>query len=541
MSSSGPSSPTFTRLLRIVACLVLAAGMAGCTAWKKEPATADAILSRQPPPNKLRITLADSSCFEVKHPRIQGDSLVGTAGRLVIVIARGGWRPEEPITKVRWGQSDTTFALSDIRQVELNRVDGGRTAILIVGVGAAVAIVAASAASSMGSTSFGGGDNSGMAGSCPMLYSWDGHGWVLDSGTYGGAFLRPFAYSDIDRLESLSARNGELRLRLDAGDQETDYVDELSVLAVDHDPSYTIAADLDGAIHAIRAPRAPITARDNRGRDALRLVMSPDGRFWESALVEGDTARVEDLRDELVLAFRRPGQDPKVHLVLRAQKTVWAAHLMRLFVQSLGAGASDWYARMESDPAAVSRFRSRLESEIDLGISIWQGGRWVRQTSVWGGAPEAAKDYVIPLDLSKIEGDEIRVRIESTPSFWLIDWAALDGAAEAPVTVRELEMESAIDLKGRDRRAELLERDGNDLAIESGESVHATFASPPPPLPGMTRSYLSRVGGWYRFHGPGSGAADTTFTRLVLHQAGGIAKCAVLERNRALRAFSGLD
>ncbi len=509
-------------------------GSAGCSAWKRQHGGVEALLTKSDPPRKVRVTLLDGSRVEFRSPAIRGDSLCGMMSYAIHHESR--W------DETRWTLSGVPLA--DIRRVELRKFDAGRTLLLVgMGVGATVAIVAIANGDNPKPSPPSGSGNTGsiddwcLMCSCPLIYSWDGRDYVLDSGTFGGAFLRPLAATDIDNLEALKAADGVVRLHLRAGDQETDHIDELGVLAVDHDPSVTIAADPDGRLHTVSDPEPPIAAKDNRGRDALRWVEKTDGKAWESPIAERDTSVAENVRDALTLEFRRPPGAQTARLVLRGQKTAWAGHLMRSFVRAHGAAVTAWYDAMDADSAGAAFFRHTLEDEVHLNVSVWEGDRWVRQSSIWGGGPEIAKIHAVPLDLSGIAGDVVRVRLESAPSFWLIDWAALDSAPEGPFTVHDLIMGSAVAADGRDVSAALQKRDGTDLVLEVGDQIQLSFVVPDA-APGKARTYLSRAHGWYRFHAPETGPTDTALLRSLLRERHGISKTSVAWMNRALLALN---
>jgi hypothetical protein len=516
--------------------LSFAATAAGCTAWKKKGIDSDAVRQLPDPPNpkrEFRLTLFDKTRLLLRNPRIVGDTISGTPGY-----------PSRDHYKTYWSKADTMMALADIRVIEVRQVDALRTTLLVVGVGAAVGLVVAAIVMSSDNFGLGGGSSSSSSGggdyygSCPLIHSWNGHEWVLDSGTFGGAFLKPLEYTDVDDLEALAQQDGLLRLRLEAGVGETDHIDDLTILAVDHDPSVRIAASPEGVLHTIGAPVVPLHAWDDARRDALPLVMGPDGRAWQSLLAERDTSSAEDCRDNLYLEFPKPVSPRGARLVVKAQKTVWATYLMRTFVSAQGTEITKWYDAMESNPAAGAAFKKKVEDEVDLEVSVWRGGRWVRETAVWGGGPEIAKTFALPLDLTGVEGPTVRVRLQSVPSFWLVDWAALDSSPERPVVVHELRFESALARDGRDVNALLAARDGKMLVIENGERVHLTIVATAPPA-GVTRTYLSRTRGWYRFHAPETAPVDPGLVQAVLRRPGGISREAVAQANRALRSSRG--
>jgi len=530
-------SPFNTFVTGALLAAILASGPLGCASWKKVPARPEELLSREEPPRRMRLTLADGSAVEMKHPAIRGDSLFG---RMKVTIHH-----DDQFDETR--SVDGGVALADIRSVELRKAHAGKTLLLVAaGVGATVIIAAIAShdnkppqpASPPPSSGGGSGDGCLFC-SCPLIYSHDGQEWVLDSGTFGGAFLQPLAYTDYDILEALVPRDGVLRMRLQAGDKETDHIDGLAVLAVDHDPSVAVATDPDGGIHTVVAPMAPISARDSRGRDALPLVRASDGRSWESALAVRDTALASDVRETLTLEFPRPSSAGPARLVLRANKTAWAGHLMRAFVAAHGTATSRWYEAMDAEPARAAAFRRTLEDEVHLSVSVWEGGRWARQGSVWGGGPEIQKTHAIPIDLSRTTGDVVRVRLESAPSFWLVDWAALDASPERPFEVHEAAMRSALAGDGRDAAPMVRAKDGVDLVLNTGDVVEMTLDAPPL-APSMARTYLSRTTGWYRFHAPETGPPDTALLDYLLREPRGISKMSILWMNEALRDLASV-
>jgi hypothetical protein len=517
---------------------LVASGPLGCASWKKQPADPTALLSREHPPRRMLLTLVNGSKVEIEDPVIRDDSLFGRVK--VTVRHENRWDATQRV--------DGAVALADIRAVQLRKTDLGKTLLFVAaGVGATV-LIAAIASSGReepapprpSSGSSGGSGDGCLFCSCPLIYSYDGQTWVLDSGTFGGAFLRSLAYTDYDILEALSPEGGTLRMRLQAGDKETDHIDDFAILAVDHDPAVAVATDPDGGIHTTVRPVPPTSARDSRGRDALSYVLEPDGRSWESAVAIRDTALAGDVRETLTLEFPRPAAPGLARLVLRANKTAWAGHLMRSFVAAHGTATSKWYEAMDAEPKRAAAFRKILENEVHLNVLVWEKDRWVRQSSVWGGGPEIQKTHAVPIDLSRVTGGVIRVRLESAPSFWLVDWAALDAAPEAPFEVHEVAMRSAIANDGRDTAPALLAKDGNDLVLNTGDTVELSFATPPI-APGKSRTYLSRTSGWYRFHAPETGPPDTVLLDYLLREPRGISKMSISWMNAALRSLASAD
>lgn len=505
-------------LVGLAVMVMLALATAACMTWKTQSASPAQVIGEKPP-DRVRVTRSDGSMIELVQPLISGDTLSG-----------------------RWaGASHSTASvgrvsipISDVRSVAVQRVHAGKTALLVTGVGlTAIAVIAAATADEPGPQPLPPSDSPGYPGvSCPLVYSWDGTSWRLDSGTFGGAIAPVLARTDLDNLVYAVPEGDLLRLRVANELNETDYLDALSVVVVDHPAGYTVAPDGDGRIHTLGTLIAPSSARDFRGSDALARVREADGWGWESNPSGRDTAVAQDIRDGLELVFSKPRAE-KARLVLDGNNTPWAAYLIQKFVEAHGWETQAWYDSLEASPALASRLGSMLAEEAFLGVSVWANGRWQPQGYIWEAGPEILKRQVFSLNLSHVTGDSVRIRLESAASFWLIDHVALDSSAPAKFEVHEVQAERAVDRYGVDVGDHLRSLDTRYLVLEHGDAAEMQFRIPPLP-PGGSRSYLVRSSGWYRIHTPETAAPDTRLLSRVLTEPHGASRLAVARFNDAL-------
>jgi len=504
---------------RAIALVTTAALLLGCQSWRTRPLDPAEFAPGQAP-RLVRITTTDGKTYYVDNPIVIGDSL--------IAHRRG----------VRESEARFAVMLDQVRQVAVLRVDAGKTIAMITGVGALVIVAAAIAA---GSSDWGwsGGGSSGGSGSCdacyscPLIYSWDGHDWRLDSGTFGGAIAEALARTDVDNLMFARPVDGRLRLRLVNELNETDNVDALRVLAVDHDPGVSVAPDGAGGLHSFGTVIEPIRATDYRGTDVLARVRAVDGWNWESVPTGRDTSRAADLRDGVVLTFERPHGSSAARLVLDANNTPWAAAMLGQVVQAHGAGTAAWYDSLNRSPALARGLGARLAQEAFLSVAVETQTGWRPQGLVWEAGPEVIKRQIMRLDLSGVTGDTVRVRLDAPVAFWSIDRVAIDYGAERPLRVTELRADSAVTFTGADVRALLDSIDGGTFRMETGDGAIVSFVVPAPTA-GQARSYLVRSSGWYRIHTSAAGAADEALLAHVATEPGAISRFSVAQLNVAL-------
>lgn len=508
----------YSTLVRAALIATLGMPAIACMSWKTQPVSPDQALAKSP--TQVRVTRADGSKVVLLRPAIVADSLIGEP-------------PGDPTKRIA---QRVAIPLSEVQSVAVQRLSAGKTALLIAGVGlTALAVVAAATDEGPTFRPSPPGGGGGPPVSCPLVYSWDGTSWRLDSGTFGGAIAPALARTDLDNLVYAGSQNGLLRLRVANEQAETDYLDALSVLAVDHDPGLTVAPDGEGRIYTLGKLAPPLRASDFRGADALSRVRAPDGWNWESNPSGRDTAVTADLRDGIELTFVRPRRSG-ARLVLDGNNTPWAAHLMQEFVAAHGRDTRAWYDSLAAHPELARGLGAMLAAEAFLGVSVWSAGGWDRQGYIWEAGPEVAKRQVFQLDLSRVEGDTVRIRLESAPSFWLIDHVALDFSRPAPVAVHELWPERALDPSGVDVSELLGSKDGQHYVMENGIAAELSFRVPDAPA-GRSRSYLVRSSGWYRIHGPEAQPADVALLRQVLTEPHGASRLAVARLNDALVAI----
>jgi len=418
---------------------------------------------------------------------------------------------------------------ADIRELAVSRFDAGKTIALTAGIGLAIVLVAA-AADCCGPDF----QNTDSLKSSPLVYSWDGHTWRLDSGTFAGAITEGAARADVDNLLYAVPKRGTLRLRVANELQETDYLDALVVLAVDHDPAIGVAPGGDGRLFSVGRLVPPARATDLAGRDALAAVRAADSVGWESVATGRDPAAPGDVRDGLELAFPRRGA-MRARLVVDAQNTPWVPAMLTAFVTMHGRATPAWYHSLDTRPAKLQEFGAMMAREGFLQVSVWSGDRWLLRGAIGAPGPELAKRQVLPLDLTGLDGDTVRIRLESAPSFWWIDHVALDPSDERPMRVRTLDPVAATDAGGRDVLPLLTQVDRRYYTMETGDAAELRFQVPPVPA-GQARSYLVRSTGWYRIRAAAEGEPEVALLDRLLAEPSAGSRFSVERMNHVLRA-----
>ena len=137
-----------------------------------------------------------------------------------------------------------------------------------------------------------------LSGSCPMVFTWNGHEFEYISEVLGvaplGASLARGVYFPVDhdefvtiRGDQLRDRDGYLELRLTEELRETAYIDKIRLLAVDHRANVRVISNEKAKgppfpafqLYGLESPIAPVAAVNQRGEDVLAAVSESDRRY----------------------------------------------------------------------------------------------------------------------------------------------------------------------------------------------------------------------------------------------------------------------
>jgi hypothetical protein len=345
--------------------------------------------------------------------------------------------------------------------------------------------------------------------SCPFLYASDGTGFNLEGELYSGAIFKGIERRDFLKLHSLKAGPDGYRVKIANEAEETQYTDELTLLAVDHPAEIGVYAGSDGLIHTIQSPVSALSAKDFEGTDFTWDLSAADGRMWSSNPAGKDPENPASWRSGLTLSFPRPPAADRAKLVVRIGNTYWADYAFGHSLGLLGGMMPAWYQKTGQDPDIRTK-ADRFLSDQGVGLKVQIQGKegWRDAGFFYPTGPFGIQDDIMVLPLEGTPDDALTVRLQGGTFFWMIDYAAVDYSPDRPVDVQTLAPYEAVDDGGRDIKPSLVRTDGDYFVMpEPGNYAFVKF--PAPPLKsGMERSFLLRSSGYYTIHPRGDSRPD---------------------------------
>jgi hypothetical protein len=425
--------------------------------------------SSQPPYSKQWIRTPDGKVHRVLDVEEKEDSV-----RFLVKLAK----PEHfsiPVSEVE---------LVWIRKLDVAKTIGFVVGGLVLAYGATMLIVLA------------------FKESCPFVYSFDGRDYVFDAEPYGGAICHGLQRTEWCDLEHLRPTGGNYRIKVTNEVNETQYTDELKLIAVDHEPGTRIVADEAGVVHTFAHALPPERAWNQDGRSIQRWVAADDPLLWLTPEADLDPARRSDLKDELTFEFAKPGDARIAKLLFKGCNTLWASQMLRRFLELQGDGIGAHYRKLnEPGPfrQALLNWHGRAEMMM-LQVKVETPLGWRQAATIFGGGPFAMASRAYVLDVSDIPGDTLRVRLTPPAGFWMINRIAIDYSPDEPVQVTELAAIQGNDSREQDVLGALSRTDGRYLVMpEIGDEALLMFAAPPLKK-GMRRTVLLKASGYYDIH-----------------------------------------
>lgn len=411
----------------------------------------------------------------------EANTITGFAVKTEQVDYEGKLTERESLTKV-------TLSVDSVVQVWVKRSDLVASIFTTIGVAAGVLLVVGLIAVALKE-------------SCPFIYSWDGSKWVFDAEPLGGAICRGLQRTEVSRLEYVKPEDNKYLLKLRNEVEETQYLDEIKLLVVDHHVDKVIVPDTSGRLHLVSSATSPVLAVDEHGRDISRFVELADQLAWQTQLSETELLANDDTRHHLTFEFEKPLGARKARLIVNAGTGIWGSNMIREMLQMRGEGVDLWYKSINNrGPEMLDLLHFNLREELYvMHLYLQRGNEEIQRGMIFGGGPFATDNRIVELDVSDIPGDKLVIKMNPPKSFWTLDYLAIEYDDATTITPIEVPISTGRTSFGDDISEQLHSVDGNYYVMPRiGDWSEISFEVPPPPDDrSLTRSVFLSTTGYY--------------------------------------------
>jgi hypothetical protein len=192
--------------------------------------------------------------------------------------------------------------------------------------------------------------------------------------------------------------------------------------------------------------------------------------------------------------------------------------MIKAMAELRGDEIQSWYSAMDSNPFHAAALMAWVEREelFALKVDVEEPEGWVQRGLLLGGGPFVLEDRVLELDVSRVRGDQLKIRIRPPKGFWALNSFAVDYSPDQPVEATTLPAVRACDSAGRDTLAQIAAAD--DMYYEMpkiGDQAYVDFEAPVS-KPDVKRTVFLHTRGYYRLHIDENRPADTkTITSIM--------------------------
>jgi hypothetical protein len=312
--------------------------------------------------------------------------------------------------------------------------------------------------------------------SCPFVYAYDGTSWEFAGEMYGGAIYSSLERHDFMPLPGIKASNGQYHLQISNKLLERQYTNLAELVVVEHPFGTKACTDRNGNIMTILSPQSPVLAISEKNIEHTSSIASKDS----SAYLFNDENRTNPDLSSLTLTFRKPANPTIGKLVVNIKNSYWLDYVYGKFNEQFGTYFNAFSAAQKHvPPERINQWT--MDQSIPLSVYVQTDLGWEYMDYFQVTGPLASREIGMKIDLSKVTGDQVRIRLVSGFMFWELDYAALDFSEDIPVQVSHLEAISAIDDKGLDVATMLVSDDDAYLVQpEVGNEVNLSYVSCPP-------------------------------------------------------------
>lgn len=338
--------------------------------------------------------------------------------------------------------------------------------------------------------------------SCAFIYSFDGEKYVFDAEPLGGATTKGLERTEYSKMDYLSSIDSKYKILVKNEVEETQYIDELSLLAVEHDPDKIVIPDLNGNFYQIKNLVLPTSATDENGQNLLKVVSANDNLYWQTKLPIDSTLISFSQRHQLTFTFPRPVDKTNAKLVVNIRTSLWGSRMIREMLQLYGSYLDDYYKKIDEQKIEYQQMMNFIESEELYRLKYYtnDGSNWKLQGFINGGGPLISETRVYDLDLSNNSGDMLTIKLNPPYGFWTINYIAVEYEEYAKPNVNIIPLVSAVNQDGNDLIELLKTKDNNYVIMPTvGDYFNAAFEYQSG-KPDKKESYYLKSTGYYEIH-----------------------------------------
>ena len=276
--------------------------------------------------------------------------------------------------------------------------------------------------------------------SCPFIYAYNGESYEFVGEIYSGAIHPPLERHDYLPIPNLQAIENEYKIQITNEIKEIQHTNMAELLVFDHPENVEVLIDKYGNTHTISNPELPMTSKTLDGSNIDSLLFSKDSLAYMSGIPDENSGDM----DAVILTFDKPSGQDTGKLVIKGKNSFWLDYIHGQFSELFGERFDTWKDKQKKQ-SPEKLIKWSLDQGIPLSVYLETEDGWEFADYYNVVGPLAAKEDVLEIDLSKIKGDKVNIKLEFGFLFWEIDYVAMDFTPNYSVEKHTVSLFSAFD------------------------------------------------------------------------------------------------
>jgi len=330
--------------------------------------------------------------------------------------------------------------------------------------------------------------------SCPLVYTYDGSAYHFTGEMFGGAVNSSSERDDYMPLPGLETVDGKYQLKISNELLEKQYIDLAELIVAEHPENLTVLVDKYGNLQTMGEMNLPDLATDGNEQVCTDVLKAKDSLCY--LFNQGNAENAE--MSSLILSFDKPDKASLAKLVLNVRNSYWLDYIYGKFNEQFGTFFAEFNERQKKVPPEKN-VQWLLDQGIPLSVYVETAKGWQFVDFINTVGPLASRDVVMPVNLSGVTGEKVKIKLECGLMFWEIDYASVDYTDNIAVKTDCLPVSTAYDEKGKDVSSNLVKTDKKYLyQPEVGNEAVLSFSSDIP-AKDMKQSVFFHNRGYYEY------------------------------------------
>jgi hypothetical protein len=337
--------------------------------------------------------------------------------------------------------------------------------------------------------------------SCPFIYVWDGKNYKFTGEIYSGSVHPPLERDDYLPLPDLKEESNEYKLKISNEIHEIQHTNFTKLIAFEHPDGSKVLIDKYGAYQTATDLKSPSAATNFQGKNILSQIKNEDSLSYF-----GDEAKETD---GVIMNFEHPQSVKSCKLFIRAKNTFWLDYIFGKFYDLFGSSFNKWNEKQKTASSSALKEWS-LNQHIPLSVYVEKNNKWEFVDYYNLAGPMAFKEDVLPIDLSGVDSDTLKIKLESGSYFWDIDYVGIDFTKNLELKMFDMSLQNAVNNK-EENITNLLKEDDSAYYVQPnvGDDAILTFSAPK--AASSLRSVFLHSKGYYEILRNPSGIADKQY------------------------------